>query len=59
MPFLVEVETTELLELTEDMEELKSATLPCKLGLFLNNWARLILKMESVGRVGLDSSNPP
>jgi hypothetical protein len=59
VPFLVEVETTELLELTEDMEELKSTTLPCKLGLFLNNWARLILKMESVGRVGLDSSNPP
>jgi hypothetical protein len=59
VPVLVELETTELFELTEEIEEFKSTILPCKLGLFLNNCARLILKIESVGSVGLDSSKPP
>lgn len=49
------VEMAELFELTEDMEEFKSTTLLYKFVLFLNNWARFILKIVSVGRVGLES----
>lgn len=53
------VETAELLELTEEIEEFKSTTLPYKFVLFLKSWAKFILNMVSVGRVGLDNSNPP
>ena len=53
--FPVLVEMAELLELTEEIEELRSTTLPYKFVLFLKSWAKFILKIESVGRVGLDN----
>lgn len=53
LPVLVEI--AELLELTEDIEEFKSTTLLYRFVLFLKSWARFILKIESVGRVGLES----
>lgn len=56
---LAEVDMAELLELTEETEEFRSITLPYRLVLFLNSWDRLILKIVSVGRVGLVNSKPP
>lgn len=49
------VEMAELFELTDDTDEFKSTTLLYRFVLFLNSWAKLTLKMVSVGKVGLDN----